>query len=49
MWTQAAVGLLSSGATASSGELEFAIGSYADKCTVSTVESGGYLYIEWQH
>jgi len=31
------------------GELEFAINSYTDKCTVSVVESGSYLYTEWQH
>lgn len=47
--TQAAVGLLSSSATANTGEVEFAIDSYTDKCTVSVVESGSYLYTEWQN
>lgn len=46
--TQVAVGLPSSSATANTGELEFAIDSYVDKCTVSMVESGSYLYTEWQ-
>lgn len=43
------MGLPSSTATANTGELKFAFDSYADKCTVSTVESGSYLYTEWQH
>lgn len=47
--TQAAMGLPSSHATANTGELEFAINSYTDKCTVSMIESGSYLYTEWQH
>lgn len=46
---QADTGLPSSHATANTGELEFTINGYTDKCTVSVVESGSYLYTEWQH
>lgn len=49
MGTWAAVGLLSSSAAASKDELQFSIDGCTDKCTVSVVESGSYLYTEWQY
>lgn len=49
MGTWATMGLLSSSAAASTDELKFAIDRCTDKCTVSVVESGSYLYTEWQY
>lgn len=47
--TWAAMGVLSSSAAANTDELQFAVDGCTDKCTVSVVESGGYLYTEWQY